>query len=254
MFDLANRIICVTGGAGHLGTAICHALTDAGAVVLCLSSRRIHDDRKPAHPEGKLISQICDVANERELDFMLGKFVATRHGRLDGLINCAGRDGERGINLDMRKDAVADALGNTLGVAVVAMSAAMRLMKGPGSVVNLASMWGSISPDPSVYLDLKNEPSLIAPCAGGGIQALTRYLARMAGPKGVRVNALVPGWCPKKRGPERPDYIAEIVRRVPLGRVGTPDDIAGVALFLMSDASRYVTGQCLTVDGGYSVQ
>jgi gluconate 5-dehydrogenase len=130
---------------------------------------------------------------------------------------------------------------------------AARHMLDNGSIVNVGSLWGLRSPDPKIYLDLKNEPSVAIPCAYGGVHQLTRYLAVLLAPK-IRVNALVPGWFPKARGAPRPDYIAGITTHTPMGRIGAPSDLVGAAVFLMADASAFMTGQQLVIDGGYSIQ
>jgi NAD(P)-dependent dehydrogenase (short-subunit alcohol dehydrogenase family) len=103
-------------------------------------------------------------------------------------------------------------------------------------------------------LDLANEPSIAMAAAAGGIGGMTRYLARVLAERNIRVNALVPGWFPKKRGVERPDYMQQITSRVPMGRIGQPDELVGAAIFLLSGASSYMTGQQLVIDGGYGLQ
>jgi NAD(P)-dependent dehydrogenase (short-subunit alcohol dehydrogenase family) len=111
-----------------------------------------------------------------------------------------------------------------------------------------------VSPDPAMYLDLKNEPCLAMPPAAAGILQMTKYMAVLAAPSGVRINALVPGCFPKKRGADRPDYMEEIAKRVPLGRIGQPQELVGAVIFLLSGAASYVTGHSLVVDGGYTLR
>ncbi len=82
---------------------------------------------------------------------------------------------------------------------------------------------------------------------------MTRYLATLWAAKGVRVNAISPGYFPQKRGVERPDYMAEVNARIPMGRIGQPQEVAGAVVFLASDAASYVTGQNIVIDGGYSL-
>lgn len=239
-FNIAGWPIVVTGGAGHLGTAICAGLAAAGARVLSASSR-LCDARG-------VTSALCDIADEKAFDNVLGEFLDGH--KLAGLVNCAVR-APRGVNLDMSRAAFAGGIDSILTHYFICTRVARRHMT-TGSVVNLASMWGIVAPNPAVYLDLKNEPSLVMPPAAAGILQLTKYLAVAMAPD-IRVNALVPGWFPKKRGPERPDYIAEIVIRVPLRRIGKAEEIVGSAIYLLSDASSYMTGQQLVLDGGYTL-
>ena len=121
------------------------------------------------------------------------------------------------------------------------------------SARRISNAWAFLAPNPKMYLDLPIQPAAHTLAAKGAVLQLTRYLAAYWGSRGIRVNAVSPGWFPKKRGPDRPDYMRELTSRIPLERVGTPSDLVGAYLFLMSDASSYVTGQNLIVDGGYSI-
>lgn len=241
LFDLSGRSIVVTGGAGHLGSAICKALADSGANVLCLSTRYLD----PC-PKG-VITRICNVRDEQGF-----KGAVLNWKRPDGLVNCAVRAPRR-PDLNMTAAQFNEAISGILTHYFTCSTLCAKYMDG-GSIVNLASMWGLVSPDTKTYLDLKNEPSFAMSAAAGGILGLTRYMATQLAQDNIRVNALVPGWFPKKRGPDRPDYLAEIEKRTPMGRIGKPEEIVGAAIFLLSQASSFMTGQQLVVDGGYSIQ
>jgi NAD(P)-dependent dehydrogenase (short-subunit alcohol dehydrogenase family) len=122
----------------------------------------------------------------------------------------------------------------------------------PGSIVNIGSLYASVAPDPSFYDHLV--PPFVKPPAYGASKAavvsLTRYFARLRGPYGVRVNALSPGGV--RRAQDDEFIRRKCCARVPVGRMAEPDDIVGPLLFLASDASRYVNGQELRVDGGFT--
>jgi NAD(P)-dependent dehydrogenase (short-subunit alcohol dehydrogenase family) len=122
---------------------------------------------------------------------------------------------------------------------------------GGGSIVNIGSLYASVAPIPAFYDHI--EPPFTKPAAYGASKAavvnLTRYFARLWGPRGVRVNALSPGGV---RGGQDGEFVRKYSERVPLGRMAEPDDLVGALLFLASDASAYVTGQELRVDGGFT--
>jgi 2-deoxy-D-gluconate 3-dehydrogenase len=145
-FNVAGRAFVVTGGAGHLGMPICAALANARARVLCVSSKPavFRNLMGPSCPPPE--SVVCDVSNEAEFESHIGKF-AERCGRLDGLINGAVR-APRGINLDMPRKQFDDGLGTILTQYFTCSRLAVHYMDNGGSIVNMMSMWGLISPDP----------------------------------------------------------------------------------------------------------
>jgi NAD(P)-dependent dehydrogenase (short-subunit alcohol dehydrogenase family) len=253
LFSLQGHSIVVTGGAGYLGREICASLRDRGAHVLCVSSR-IGTFAPPSSSEqvGSITSEICDLNDEGAFAETIAPF-AGAHGGLTGLVNCAVR-ASRGIDLEMSKEDLEETLqGVFVHYFTCARTALRSFGETPGSIVNIASIWGLVSPDSRIYLDLKNEPSLGLPPSEAAILQLTKYMATLLAPRGIRVNAVVPGWFPKKRGPERPDYLAEIESRVPMGRIGRPSDIVGAVIYLLSGASSYMTGQQMVIDGGYTL-
>jgi gluconate 5-dehydrogenase len=122
-----------------------------------------------------------------------------------------------------------------------------------GVIINNASIWSVLAPNKEMYLDLNNEPSLFVTASKGAIVQVTKHLATFWAQHNIRVNAFSPGWFPKRRGPDRPDYMHEITSRIPMKRVGASGELVGLVVYLASDASSYVTGQNIMVDGGYSL-
>jgi NAD(P)-dependent dehydrogenase (short-subunit alcohol dehydrogenase family) len=104
-----------------------------------------------------------------------------------------------------------------------------------------------------MHLDLGNAAAAHHVAAKGGVLQLTKYLASLWASEGIRVNAISPGYFPQKRGVERPDYMDEVKRRIPMARIGSPNEVAGAVVFLASSASSYITGQNIIIDGGYSI-
>ncbi len=177
------------------------------------------------------------------------KEFAEARGPIEGFVYAAGRSA-RGI-------AAGDFTGGLdqqVGLCEALIRDVVPHMAERASIVVLASMWGLVAPDFDLYLDLHNEPSPAAAASSGAIMALVRYLAVAHATKGIRVNAIVPGWFPKPGPVERKDYIDGISSRIPLGRIGVPSDVVGPVEFLLSPASSYMTGQTLVVDGGYTVR
>ena len=124
---------------------------------------------------------------------------------------------------------------------------------GRGSIVNIGSLYASIAPEPRFYDHMDGDPPFLKPAAYGaskaGVLNLTRYFARLWGPHGVRVNAISPGGV---EGGQDEQFLAKYTARVPLGRLAQEADLGGPLVFLASEASRYVTGHHLQVDGGFT--
>lgn len=257
MFSLKDKIAVVTGGASHLGGAMSKALSSFGAKVILLSrnEQKLKDfvNQNSGAGSGGLEYHVCDVTHEDDIHHSVEKILA-RHGSVDILVNNA-YSGRREKWEEMSKSSWDEAIENCLTLyylTIKAVSPAM-LKAGRGSIINVASLWSVLAPDQRVYLDLNNNAPLHYAVSKGGVLQMTRYLAALWAEKGIRVNAISPGWFPKKKGPERPDYMYEITRRIPMNRIGHPDDLAGIIVYLASEASSYVTGQNILIDGGYSI-
>ena len=257
LFSLRNQVVLFTGGEGHLGTEISKGLATFGARVIVLgrSEARFAPLKGffPQEGTGAIEGVVCDVGDETAVAAAVERLWNT-YGRIDGLINHAATGGREPWEA-LTKDAWLHGLEGTLNsyFTCTKIVSPYMLKAGKGSIVNTASLWSFLAPNPKIYLDLPIQPAAHTSAAKGAVLQLTRHLAALWGSKGIRVNAVTPGWFPKKRGPERPDYMREIISRVPLERIGRPSDLVGVYLFLMSEASSYVTGQNLIVDGGYSI-
>jgi NAD(P)-dependent dehydrogenase (short-subunit alcohol dehydrogenase family) len=241
---LDGRVAIVTGALGKLGPVWCGALESAGAKVVRVDMQEAPDVEQ------------ADVTDRASLES-----VRERVGTPSVLVNNAGIDQppEAGTRTYRIEDVPLDDFRRTLDVnlagsfnAIQVFGSAMR-DAGSGSIVNIGSLYASIAPEPSFYEHMEADPPFLKPAAYGaskaGLLALTRYFARLWGPNGVRVNALSPGGV---LGGQDPEFLRKYTARVPLGRMAEPADLAGPLLFLASDASGYVTGHELRVDGGFT--
>lgn len=205
LFSLRGRALIVTGGAGHLGRVMCAALRDSGAHVLSLSSK-VGEFPVPVVTEqdiGSISSEICDVADEQAFAAAVQRFAAL-HGGIDGLVNNASR-GPQGVNFAMPAIEIQEVFrGAFLHYFTCTRMALEHFRAGSGAIVNNASIWGRVSPDPRTYLDLRNEPSLPLVSAKAAVLQMTKYMAVLLAPKGVRVNAIVPGFFPQAARARQP--------------------------------------------------
>lgn len=260
---LRGALAVVTGALGRLGPVWVRALAGEGATVVGLDVRDDGAEELAEQAEragGRFELERADVADRAALDAVAER-AAERHGAPKVLVNNAGIDRPPSANGTSHRvqDIPGEEVRRTLEVnllggfyALQAFGPAM-VEAGRGSVVNIGSLYASVAPEPSFYEHLEMDPPFLKPPAYGaskaGLLHLTRYFARLWGPYGVRVNALSPGGV---RDGQDPEFTRKYCARVPLGRMAEPADLVGPLLFLASDASGYLTGHELRVDGGFT--
>ncbi len=260
LFSLAGKVCLITGGAGHLGTAMSTALAEAGAHVCILGRTQAALAKLAGDLTGRGLSAeavTSDVTMAEDVKTLIAD-LEKRHGRLDVLVNNA-YAGRPGVMRDSRASDYVSAVEIAVGAAAELVNAAHGLLRnavqasGDASVINIASMYGMVSPDPRIYgqSGLNNPPHYGA--AKAALLQYTRYAAVHLAPEGIRVNAVSPGAFPPDVVRQRdPAFAAALIQKVPLGRLGRPEDLAGAVLFLASAGSRFVAGANLPVDGGWT--
>jgi NAD(P)-dependent dehydrogenase (short-subunit alcohol dehydrogenase family) len=232
-----RRQAIITGGTCGIGFGIAAAMADAGYLV---TATGLTDEQVSAMPRRQNISAVrLDVTSSASVAAVLAPF-----DQLAALINCAGVIFRNSAEYDMETfQKVIDV--NLTGTMRMCVAAQPKLAAAGGAVVNTASM-----------LSFFGGPSIPAYTASkGGVAQLTKALAVAWAPQGIRVNAIAPGWIATEltRGlVEDPARSAAILERTPMRRWGQPDDVGGVAVFLCSEAARFITGAILPVDGGYA--
>jgi NAD(P)-dependent dehydrogenase (short-subunit alcohol dehydrogenase family) len=255
LFDLSGRIAWVVGGGGYLGRPVCEALASHGCHVVVASRGEAAGKacRVLADQGHSAEAMNLDVADERAVAAAADDLVA-RHGHLDIVVNATAWS--TGRPMEQMTLAEWDAgIRICLGGAFVLGREAGRVMvpQRHGSIIQFGSMYGSVSPDFRVYgADVPANP-IDYEAAKAGILQLVRYQAVRWAPHGVRVNAVVPGPFPNPSGQGgNPAFVERLSQRVPMGRVGRAEEVAGAVVFLASDAASYVTGTSLVVDGGWT--
>jgi NAD(P)-dependent dehydrogenase (short-subunit alcohol dehydrogenase family) len=260
---LEGRVAIVTGAFGRLGPLWCDALVDAGATVvgLDLPTAKAPDRFAAVQRQagGRLRALPADVRDRASLVAARDR-CGSEAGTPSILVNNAGIDQPPGPTTTWRiEDIPVEVFRGTVDVNLVGAFQAAQVFgpgmveAGRGSIINIGSLYASVSPDARFYDHLPTDPPFLKPPAYGaskaGLLNLTRYLATHWGPHGVRVNALSPGGV---EGEQDPEFKRKFVARVPLGRMASLDDLRGPLIFLASDASSYVTGIELRVDGGFT--
>jgi NAD(P)-dependent dehydrogenase (short-subunit alcohol dehydrogenase family) len=255
LFDLTGKVACVVGGGGYLGSPVCEALACHGCHVVVASrgdaARRGCQRLVDRGLSAEAIT--LDIADQPAVAAAVDDLVA-RHGHLDVMVNATAWSS--GKPMDQMTQAEWEAgIRTCLGGAFFLGREAGRVMvrQHSGSIIQFGSMYGQVSPDFRVYgSDIPPNPVDYG-AAKAGILQLVRYQAVMWAPHGVRVNAVVPGPFPNPAGQgASAAFIERLSHRVPMGRMGRAEEVAGAVVFLASDAASYVTGTSLVVDGGWT--
>jgi NAD(P)-dependent dehydrogenase (short-subunit alcohol dehydrogenase family) len=260
-FRLDGDVALVTGATGHLGSVMAEALAAAGAHVLINSRRQqaADDLADSLRRRGMSASAAAfDITDANATGDMVRQLSA-QHAHIDILVNNAhaGRPGpiSEAIPSDF-SGAFSGAVESPFFLArqlLPLLEIAGRRRRGGASIINISSMYGSVSPDPAIYGDSGQNSAAYYGAAKGALNQLGRYLAVHLAPRGIRVNTLSPGPFPGTSTRQNaPEFVARLASRVPLGRVGDALELCGPLLFLASPASAYVTGANLPVDGGWT--
>jgi len=264
-FDLTGRVALVTGGGGLLGRQFCHALAQAGASVAVLdiaadAAQAVADEIRAQG--GRALALPADITDPDQVQAAVQRILDT-WGRLDILVNSAALDPKVSAEGAVRSSSAFEdfplevweqALKVNLTGTFLVTQAAARVMRdqGRGSIINIASTYGLVGPDQRIY-QKPGQPPQYKPVyytvTKAAMLGFTRYLATYFAGTGIRVNTLTPGGVYNHQDP---DFVAQYAHRTVLGRMAEPHEMNAALLFLASDASSYMTGANLIVDGGWT--
>ncbi len=263
-FDLSNKLALVTGGAGILGKEFCAALADHGAnvAVLDISAETAQQVADEISSEFQIVAKgfATDVADSVSVKAVVEEIEATMGPIAILHNNAAAKGGDlRAFFADLEnytEQTWREIMSVNLdGMFWVAQAVGTRMLqRGSGSIIQTASIYGILGPDMRIYEGSHylggpiNTPPVYA-ASKAGVIGLTRYLATLWAKGGVRVNSLTPGGVESGQNDEFKEKYAQ---RTPMGRMAKPHEMTGALLFLASDASSYITGQNVIVDGGWS--
>lgn len=263
-FKLDGKVIIVTGGAGLLGTEYCRAIAEAGGTPIIADIDFAGAKKVAKSVGGKVLAVEVDVRKKVSVDAMV-QTVFKKFGRIDGLVNNAGQNPKfdhshatehtnsfEDFSLDLwNKSLAVDLTGTFLCSQAVAPA---MLAQGKGSIVNISSIYGMVGPDQKLYEEedsksVKKYKPVTYSVTKSAVLGLTRYLATYWAGQGIRVNSLTPGGVFDGHDEE---FVKRYSVRTPLGRMAEKHEYNGGLVFLLSDASSYMTGSNLMIDGGWT--
>jgi NAD(P)-dependent dehydrogenase (short-subunit alcohol dehydrogenase family) len=271
LFNLKNKIIVITGGSGYLGSEFSLALSNIGATPIILDKNRTTLEllkKAFIKKRKKGFFYLLDLNNENKVNSAIN-LIIKKYRRIDCLINAAGSTGQKMLKTNSNfferfekydfklwKESLEE---NLSSIFIVTKSVARHMLKRKkGSIINIASDVGVISPDHRIYEANKkinykgvnfNTPISYS-VAKSGIISMTRYLATYWAKKGIRVNCVSPAGVYKKHNKK---FVEQLSQRIPLGRMAKSYELNGAIIYLCSNASSYVTGHNLVVDGGRTI-
>ena len=254
MFSLSKKGIVVFGGAGYIGRTLVQAILDQGGRVIAANRNGdVFDDPAWKHvkenPNFRFVS--CNVAKVDDVRKAYDACIDT-FGIFNAMVNLASYgkfdDISRQTDEDMAYsfDGVAGQVFRTIREAIP------YFKKDGGVIVTTASMYGMVSPDYRIYgKSGQNNPAVYGMGKAAVIQ-LTKYAAAHLAPMNIRVNSVSPGPVPDPSKNPPPEFLEQLAAKTMAGRIGKPEDIAGAYIYLLSDAASFVTGECISVDGGWT--
>lgn len=245
MKDLTDKTIIVTGGHGLIGREIVRELHEHGA--------RVIDADISAETDTDKLTYRLDLSDNSSIDGLI-EFALDNCGRIDGLINAAyphtpdwGRHRFENTPMSHWEENVRLQLNSVFYIDQQVAKVMERQRS--GSIVNFGSIYGIVGNDFTIYEDYGGTSPVEYCAIKGGIINFTRYMASYLGHYGIRVNCVCPGGIFDN---QREEFVKAYNHRCPMKRMGNPDDIAPLCLFLVADGSKYITGQIIAADGGWT--
>ncbi len=256
LFNLSGKVALVTGAAGWLVQSFCRGLAEAGASVVCAEIPKVREKAQevarslPVVGGAKHYVTELDYMDSQSIDNCMADAIK-QAGKVDILVN-AGYERVTADWTSVTGEAFTRQLQNATGVFLLSRAFRQHVVdrRGQGSIINIGSMYGLVGSYPDAYAGLTMASPVAYHCLKGGVLSMSKHLAVYWVGDGVRVNVLTPGPFPAPN--VNPAMVERLCSKSPMKRMGKPYDLKGALVFLASDASSYVTGANIVVDGGWT--
>ena len=254
LFDLSGKVVLLSGATGYLGSAFSQGLAEAGARLVVTSSRSLEAAQEAAAKLPGDVEHIGVQMTQMEEGSIADGFAQAveKAGQIDVLVN-NGHEANGNDWTSVEGDAFTRQLANSTGYFLLARHLRNHLVErdAAGSVINLGSMYGQVASYPDAYEGVCPASPVAYHALKGGIIHMTRHLAVYWAADKVRVNCLSPGAFPNPASAPQ-DMVERLVKKCPMQRMGVNHELKGAIVFLASDASSYMTGQNMAIDGGWT--
>lgn len=269
-FDISGHVVIISGGGGLLGHAFGKAILEADGIpiILDISNEALQKTKQLFEDSFKrdIDCFLCDIVNKSDL-IHIRDIIIEKYGHIDGLINNAANNpkvegGSKNLAATKFTDFPVNIWQDDLAVGLTGAMLCAQVFGGvmekqeSGVIINISSDYGIISPDQRVYRKegVPEEEQIIKPVSYSvvkhGIMGLTKYLATYWAKKGIRVNTLCPASLANGQDEE---FVKKLSNLVPMGRMSNPDEYVGTVLYMLSNASSYMTGATVVLDGGRTI-
>jgi len=259
MFNLKDKVVIITGGCGLIGKGFCKACAEFGASVVIVDinenvGNKLVESLKKETKNENIMFQKCDITNKYDIKNLINNTL-DKFGKIDALVNNAyPRNKNYGRKFeDVEFEDFCENVNMHLGGYFLITKEISKIMmkQNYGNIIFMASIYGFSAPKFEIYEETDMTMPVEYAVIKGGIINLTKYLASYLGKYNIRVNAISPGGVFNNQPKE---FVEKYCKYVKLGnRMASVDDLTGVLIFLLSDASKYITGQNIVVDGGWSL-
>jgi NAD(P)-dependent dehydrogenase (short-subunit alcohol dehydrogenase family) len=257
--DLKKKVVIITGGAGLIGRAFVKAVAGSGGTAIIadvdeIAGNKVQEELSTESGSNKIEFVKVDITSDSSVRDMIDVIVG-KHKKIDALVNNAyPRNSNYGRKFeDVTYEDFCENLNLHLGGYFLVSREVSRVMvrQKLGAIINIASIYGFMAPRFELYDGASFTSPVEYSAIKGGLLSLTKYLASYLGKHDIRVNAISPGGVHDNQ-PE--SFVSQYAKKAIVGnRMAEPDDLTGALLFLLSDGSRYITGQNIVVDGGWSI-
>jgi gluconate 5-dehydrogenase len=256
LFDMSDKVVFITGGSGNLGRAMSEALAEYNATVIIASRNAYNNNELCTYLSNKYNNKNesvhLDLKSEESIDNSID-YILKKYKKIDVLINNSYYGGGKEFHTMSSQDWLAGIDGSINSVFRCTKKVISSMIeRNEGNIINISSMYGNVAPDVSIYEGNGFYNPINYGVGKAGVIQFTKYIASVYGRYNIRCNCISPGPFPSKEVQKHTEFVNRLKAKVPMNKIGEPDDLKGITLLLASEASKFINGANMLVDGGWT--